>query len=87
MIEEGGQYRLGALRFRNVPSATLREQFHLHEGDLFNVSEIRAGMEWVMQLYKDRGYPEAVPQPETKLDDATHRIDLTIRITEGTHKP
>jgi Surface antigen variable number repeat len=95
MIDQGQQYRLGALSFENVPpdralqvpNATLREQFHLHEGDLFNVSEIRAGMERAMQLYKDRGYPEAMLQPETKLDDAAHRIAVIIRITEGPRKP
>jgi hypothetical protein len=94
-IEEGQQYRLGDLSFENVPpdralnipNATLREQFHLHQGDLFNVAEIRAGLGRTIKLYQDRGYAEAQPQPETKLDDAAHRIDVLIRITEGQRKP
>jgi BlaR1 peptidase M56/Surface antigen variable number repeat len=95
MIEEGQQYHLGDLSFENVPpdralsvpNVTLREQFHLHEGDLFRVTEIRAGLQRTIKLYQDRGYAEARPQPETKLDDAAHRIDVLIRITEGKRKP
>lgn len=94
-ITEGDKFRLGALTFQNVPSerelsvpaATLREQFHIGSGELFNVTEIREGMGRVKRLYGTRGYPDAEIEPQSDVDDASHRIDLTIRITERPQKP
>ncbi len=93
-IVEGDQFRLGTFTIQtviphaaaNIPAATLRDQFHLRTGDLFNVPEIRAGLERVKLLYGARGFPDVEVQPETEPDDATHRIDLILRITEGPHK-
>jgi outer membrane protein assembly factor BamA len=93
-ITAGEQYRLGSLSFRNavagnalsIPTTTLREQFRLREKDVFNTAEIRAGMETVKGLYKSRGYPEAVLEPRFDIDDASHRINLTIQITEKPNK-
>jgi hypothetical protein len=93
-VSEGAQYRLKKLTLAsvpsqsslNIPTATLREQFHIRPGDLFNVAEIRAGMEKAIQLYADHGYSEAQLQPETDVDEAAHQINLIIRVTEGAHK-
>jgi hypothetical protein len=90
-ITEGDQFRLGALAIQNVPpdrsltipAATLREQFQLRNGDLFNVSEVRAGLERVKRLYDAKGYGNAKEEPETTIDDAHRVIDVTIRITQG----
>jgi outer membrane protein assembly factor BamA len=70
----------------NIPTATLREQFHLRPNDPFSVAEVRAGMERATKLYADHGYPEAQLQPETDIDEAVHQINLIIRVTEGVHK-
>ncbi len=94
-VSEGAQYRLKNLtlvsvppeRSLNVPTATLREQFHLRPNDPFNVAEIRAGMERVTKLYGDRGYSEAQLQPETDIDEVAHQVNLIIRVSEGQHKP
>lgn len=94
-VTEGAQYRLRNLTVQNIPpnqalsipAATLREQFHLRANDLFNVAEIRAGMERVTQLYMTRGYPEARTEPRTDIDEVSHQIDLTLRVSEGPHKP
>jgi hypothetical protein len=94
-ITEGDQFRLGSLLIQNVPrgralsvsEATIRDQFHIHPGDLFNVTEMRAGMGRVKQLYESQGYQNAELEPRSDLDNADHRIDFTIRITEGPHKP
>ena len=94
-VTEGAQYRLRNLTVQKVPpdqalsipAATLREQFHLRANDLFNVAEIRAGMERVTQLYMTRWYPEARPEPQTAVDEASHQIDLILRVSEGPHKP
>jgi BlaR1 peptidase M56/Surface antigen variable number repeat len=94
-VSEGDQYRLRNLSIQKVPpdqalsipAATLREQFHLHANDLFNVAEVRAGLERVTQLYASRGYLEARPQPQTDVDEASRQIDLILRVSEGPHKP
>ena len=93
-VSEGAQYRLKNLtlasvppeRSLHIPTATLREQFHLRPNDPFSVAEIRTGLERATQLYADRGYLEAQLQPETDIDEAAHQIDLIIRVTEGAHK-
>jgi hypothetical protein len=94
-VGEGDQFRLRTItiqsaapdRALNISTVTLRDQFHLRDGDLFNAAEIRAGLERLRQLYVNGGYAGAVPEPETRIDSASHRIDLTIRITEGPHTP
>jgi len=93
-VVEGAQYRLKALTVESVPSSripsilvsTLRDQFHIRQGDLFNVAEIRAGLERVLKLYQSRGFPDAVPEPQTNIDEASYQIELIVRITEGQHK-
>lgn len=92
-VTEGAQYRLKNLTIASVspdkslgiPTATLREQFHLRPNELFSVAEVRAGMERTTQLFADHGYPEAQLQPETGIDEAAHQISLVIRVNEGAH--
>jgi hypothetical protein len=94
-LEEGDQFRLGTLTFQNVSpdealsisATTLRGQFHLRNGDLFNVTEIRTGLERLKQLYGIRGYADVKAEPDTELDNSSHRIDLILRISEGAHSP
>jgi hypothetical protein len=92
-ITEGDQFRLRTLAIQNVvpdralriPSTTLREQFHLRDGDLFNVREVREGLERVKHLYDAQGYADAKLEPDTTIDDAHHFMAMTIHITEGPH--
>jgi hypothetical protein len=94
-ITEGDQFRLRTITIQNVApdralsisTATLRDQFHLRDGDLFNTTEIRAGLERLQQLYANRGYAGAIAEPHTEIDSASHHVDLTLRITEGPHTP
>ena len=91
-VMEGGQFRLGTLTIQNVTAnralsisaAVLRDQFHLREGDLFNVSEVRVGLERVKRLYEAKGYGEAKEEPSTAVDDVHGLINFVLRITEGT---
>lgn len=93
-VSEGAQYQLKNLTIASVPpdkslsipTATLREQFHLRPNDPFSVAEVRAGMERTTRLYADHDYPEVQLQPETNIDEAAHQISLIIRVTEGPHK-
>jgi hypothetical protein len=94
-INPGDQFRLRNIsiqsaapdRALSVSAATLREQFHLRDGDLFNTSEIREGLNRVRQLYASRGYASATAIPNTEVENASHRIDLTLKITEAAHTP
>jgi outer membrane protein assembly factor BamA len=94
-ITEGDQFRVGTIAIQSITpnralgisSATLRDQFHLRTGDLFNMTEIRAGLERLQRLYVDRGYASISAQPETKIDRPSHLIDMTLRIAEGPHAP
>jgi len=36
-----------------------------------------------MRLYNTKGYIDMVPSPETDIDETDSRIDLTIKIDEG----
>lgn len=93
-VDEGDQFRLKSINIQPVagnpalslPAATLREQFHLRDGDLFNVTEIRAGLERLKQLY-GRAYPDFIEVPEVKIDSASRGIDFILLINEGPHKP
>ena len=92
-VTEGEQFRLGSITIQstapdhalNITAATIRDQFHLRDGDLFNRTEIGAGLERLRQMYVARGYTSFSMEPDTKLDSASHRIELTLRITEGPH--
>jgi outer membrane protein assembly factor BamA len=94
-VTVGEQYRLGTLTFQSavagaalsIPPKTLREQFNLRQNDLFSVAEIRTGLEKLQALYKSRGYPEAVPMPQTEIDDKTHLINVVIQVAEKPDKP
>jgi hypothetical protein len=94
-VAEGDQFRLRSISIQNVTpdhalsmsTATLREHFHLRDGDVFNMTEIRAGLDRLRQIYVNQGYANATATPATKIDSASKRIDLTLRITEGPHTP
>ena len=89
-VTEGKQYRLGSLTIRNseqdhplsIPMQTIREQFHLRNGDLFKTSAVRSGMESVRQLYREKGFADAIPEPRVDVDDTHQLIALIIQIKE-----
>jgi len=88
-IESGPQYRLGHLRFASasdsplvLPEALLRQQVQLQEGDLFDVTKIRGGLEAIGRLYGSKGYIDATPEPETTIDEKNSLIDLLINVDE-----
>src|SRR5439155_12811812 len=89
-IESGPQYRLGHVRFASAsnsslvfPEALLRQQVQPQEGDLFDVSKIRDGLEAIGRLYGSKGYIDATPEPDTTIDESGSRIDLLIKVDES----
>jgi outer membrane protein assembly factor BamA len=88
-VESGPQYRLGQLRFASAsstppvfPEALLRKQFQLQDGDVFDVSKIREGLEAVGSLYGSKGYIDATSEPDTTVDVKSSRIDLLIKVDQ-----
>ena len=68
-----------------IPAATLREQFHIRNEDLFNITEIRSGMDKLMLSYRDKGYREATVEPVIWIDDNHRIVEIKFRVTEGPH--
>jgi hypothetical protein len=94
-ITEGDQFHLGAFTIQNVapdralsfPAATLREQFHLRDGDFFQSDRNPGGTGEIEAVIWAHGFADAKAEPDTELDSASHRIALILRITEGRHTP
>ena len=90
-IETGPKYYLGKLRFANAdPDGAslvfaedlLRQQILIKEGELFDVSKIRNGLEALGKLYGSLGFIDATPEPDTSVNEETSRIDVVIKIDE-----
>jgi outer membrane protein insertion porin family len=90
-IDAGQEYYLGKLGFVSAdadgPSLVfaedlLRQQIPLKEGELFDVSKIRNGLEALGKLYGSQGFIDATPEPNTSVNDETSRVDLVIRIDQ-----
>lgn len=88
-VEAGPQYRLGHVRFASATDSTLvfseailRQQLQLQEGDMFDVTKIRQGLESISRLYGSKGYIDATPETDTTIDEKNLRMDLLIRVDE-----
>src|SRR6266850_494671 len=88
-IESGPKYRLGTIRFASASDAPLiftesllREQIQLQEGEVFDASKVREGLEAIGRLYGSKGYIDATSEPDTTIDEEGSRIDLLIRLDQ-----
>jgi outer membrane protein assembly factor BamA len=88
-VESGPKFNLGKMRFTNAsetplgfPDTLLRQQFHLQEGGVFDVSKIRDGLQAIRKLYGSKGYIDATAEPDTTIDEENSRIDLLIKVDE-----
>ena len=86
-LVEGEQYTLGEVSFEGVelfnqPEAVLRPVFAMEQGDLFDVSKIREGLESMRKIYGEFGYINFVASPETLIDDVNRQIDMVFNIEE-----
>jgi hypothetical protein len=85
-VREGQQYRLASIRWRNVrefPEQQLRDLMPIGDGDFFDRSKIAQGLEAAQRLYHSEGFINFTSVPETELDEANARINLTIDVDEG----
>ena len=82
----GRQYRLGQVEFLNshvVPIRELRKQVLLRDGDIFDLSKLRLGLNNLIALYGAHGYINFVAIPDVQVDKARRRISITLRMDEG----
>ena len=89
VVESGPKFKLGKMRFASAsetplvfPEALLRQQVPMQEGEVFDVSKIREGLEAIGRLYGSKGYIDAMPEPEATIDESDLRIDLLIKVDQ-----
>ncbi|MBI3323880.1 MAG: outer membrane protein assembly factor BamA [Candidatus Omnitrophica bacterium] len=85
-VTEGLQHRVGQVTLTGAqlfPEVELRQLLSLKPGAVFTTEALQEDLRAIKQHYGDRGYINAQVAPETQLDDATKRVNLTLRITEN----
>ena len=86
-MDEGPQYRLRQITFKNTKAITnvqsLRSLFPMKDGDLFNVSMVREGLDNLRRVYGELGHINFTSVPDTQVDEETRTISLVIDVDEG----
>jgi len=90
-IEEGDRYTMGTLKVvSSDPDKTLslkvealKSAFPLKQGDVFSTAKVRKAIEDYGKIYGQYGFIDFVPQPDTEIDEAAKRINMTMRFDEG----
>ena len=89
-VEEGDRYRMGTLKIvsadpdkaLSLKVDALKGIFPLHEGDIFSTAKIRKALEDYTKAYGQYGFIDFTAEPQTDIDEAAKRIDITMRFTE-----
>ncbi len=89
-IEEGEQYRMGALKIvssdpdkaLSLKVDPLKSLFPLKEGDVFNVDKLRKALKNYSDAYGQYGFIDFTAEPDFDINDAEKRINLTLRFDE-----
>ncbi len=86
-VDEGDKYRLGGITFKGGKAVTnekaLRSLFAMKDGDFFNTSEVRKGLDNMRKAYGELGYINFTPVPDTKIDDDKKLISIAVDLDEG----
>ena len=90
-IEEGEKYAMGTLRIASsdpdkalsLKADALKAAFPLKQGDVFSTAKIRKALEDYTKIYGQYGFIDFVPTPETDIDEAAKKIDVTMKFDEG----
>jgi len=86
-VEEGDKYKLKAITFKNNKAVTntkiLRNLFPMKDGEVFNTSLVRKGLENIRKAYGELGYINFTAVPDTQIDDEKKLITLNIDVDEG----
>jgi outer membrane protein insertion porin family len=86
-VDEGQQYRLEQIRFRNNQAIgnveVLRKLFPIRDGDLFDRAAIGKGLENLRFAYGQLGYINLTSVPDTQFSEERQTISLDIDLDEG----
>ena len=86
-IHEGTQARTGEITIEGnhlLSTGTLRRAVGLREGAPFSQTAFEDGIDKVLALYSERGYPKAEIEPtDFHLSEEQGRVDLRLQIHEG----
>jgi outer membrane protein insertion porin family len=85
-VDEGDQYRTGDIHFSKntvLPEQVLLKNMELKKGEVFNRSQLRAGLEENQKAYGDLGYIYASLQPALEPDPQNKIINLNIDVQEN----
>ena len=84
-VSEGLRHRLGRIGFVDNHAfdvATLRQEFSLKTGDVFERDKIARGLEDLRRVYGSDGFLDFIAIPDTQLG-SNGIVVLTISVTEG----
>jgi outer membrane protein insertion porin family len=89
-IEEGDRYKMGTLRIvssdpdkgLSLKVDALKSVFPLHEGDVFSVTKVRQAIQDYGKAYGQYGFIDFTAEPQSNIDEAAKRIDVTMHFTE-----
>jgi outer membrane protein insertion porin family len=83
-IDEGNQYKVGDIDVvideNIVNSQTLKEQFKLKKGAVFNVEKLRRDISKIRDVVSDKGYAFAAVNPDVKQDRQNHIATVTYHV-------
>lgn len=85
-VDEGLQHRVGEVALTGTvlfPEREIRRVITLKPGGVYSEESLQEDLRVIKQYYGDRGYIHAEVAPDPQLDQATKRVNLTYRITEG----
>ncbi|MCS3759909.1 outer membrane protein insertion porin family [Bradyrhizobium centrosematis] len=86
-IEEGAQYRVGAVDFRssipNFDPTSMRGYSRVHAGSLYNVESVEKSVEEMQIEASRRGYAFAVVRPGGDRNFEAHTVSVVFNIDEG----
>lgn len=86
-VDEGAQYRLSGITFKNNSAITnvtaLRRLFPIEDGEVFSAEKMRKGLENLRKAYLDLGYLNFTAVPDILFDDEHRTISLKIDVDEG----
>lgn len=93
-IDEGPRYRIRQLRvYERGKDGTevdpiggrrrLRNMVRAKPGDYFNRAELLEDLQTVRTLYRDHGYANVEANPQTRLDQERHEVDIVVPVERG----
>ena len=89
-IDEGDRYKMGTLKIvsadpdkaLSLKVDALKTIFPLKQGDIFSAAKIRKALQDYTKAYGQYGFIDFTAEPQFDIDDASKRIDITLRFTE-----